>query len=36
MHFSDGQLPQEYLRYIGWKRTFVGAAGVLLAAALVY
>lgn len=36
MHFSDGQLPLEYLRYIGWKRTFVAAAGVLLAASLVY
>lgn len=35
MHFSDGQVPVEYRRYIGWKVAFVSVSGGLLAAALV-
>ncbi|MEF2145505.1 MAG: iron ABC transporter permease [Desulfovibrionaceae bacterium] len=34
MHFSDGQIPAEYRRYIGWKVSVVALSGVLLVAAL--
>jgi iron complex transport system permease protein len=35
MHFSDGQVPAEYRRYIGWKVTLIITAAVLVAVALV-
>jgi iron complex transport system permease protein len=35
MHFNDGQVPEEYRRYIGWKIAFIAATAVALAAALV-
>jgi len=35
MHFSDGQVPAEYRRYIGWKVTLIITASVLVAVALV-
>ncbi|ADU61906.1 MAG: iron ABC transporter permease [Pseudodesulfovibrio sp.] len=35
MHFSDGQVPAEYRRYIGWKSALVVSSGVLLVAALI-
>jgi iron complex transport system permease protein len=35
MHFSDGQVPAEYKRYIGWKSALIVAAAVLLAGALI-
>lgn len=34
MHFSDGQVPEEYRRYIGWKTTLMIATAGLLAVAL--
>lgn len=30
MHFSDGQIPDEYRRYIGWKTSLLLVSGVLL------
>ncbi len=35
MHFSDGQVPEEYGRYIAWKRAFVLVTAALLAVGLV-
>ncbi|AMK12658.1 MAG: FecCD family ABC transporter permease [Pseudodesulfovibrio sp.] len=35
MHFEDGQVPEEYRRYIGWKVGLVCLTGGLLALALV-
>ncbi|MFH1913776.1 MAG: iron ABC transporter permease [Pseudomonadota bacterium] len=35
MHFSDGQVPAEYRRYIGWKSALVLATAVLLVGALI-
>nr|WP_321258263.1 iron ABC transporter permease [uncultured Pseudodesulfovibrio sp.] len=35
MHFSDGQIPAEYRRYIGWKTTFLITSMGLLAITLV-
>lgn len=35
MHFEDGQVPEEYRRYIGWKVGLVCLTGALLALALV-
>jgi iron complex transport system permease protein len=35
MHFADGRIPEEYRRYLGGKRLFVAACGLLLAAAVV-
>jgi len=35
MHFSDGQVPAEYRRYIGRKSAVVAATGVLLVGALI-
>ncbi|MFP4072275.1 MAG: FecCD family ABC transporter permease [Desulfovibrionales bacterium] len=34
MHFADGQVPEEYRRYLGYKRVLVLSTGGLLAAAL--
>lgn len=34
MHFSDGQVPDEYRRYIGWKTTLIIVTGGLLIIAL--
>jgi iron complex transport system permease protein len=36
MHFSDGQVPVEYRRYIGWKLTLVCAVAGVLVMALVF
>ena len=35
MHFSDGDVPAEYVRYIGWKTVFVTITALLLVFALV-
>lgn len=36
MHFSDGQVPDEYRRYVGWKATLVCVSlGLLIAALMV-
>lgn len=35
MHFSDGQVPDEYRRYIGWKTTLIIVCAGLLIVALV-
>ena len=35
MHFSDGHVPAEYLRYIGWKTVFLTVTALLLVAALI-
>ncbi|MFW5488359.1 MAG: FecCD family ABC transporter permease [Desulfovibrio sp.] len=36
MHFNDGQIPSEYMRYVGRKTFFIVLSAVILAALLIY